>query len=93
MITVRRARHEARRVLWKERFERFGHDVGEFVFLDPVPHIENEDTARAEHAARLRECLRLIGEEHDAELAHHRVKRFVSEGQLQRVRLTPLHRT
>ena len=44
----------------------------------------------AQHATRLRERLRLVGEEHRAELADDRVERAVLEGQLHRVGLAPL---
>ena len=40
---------------------------------------------------RLRKRPGLVGEEHDPELAHHRVERAVREGQLHGVRLAPFH--
>jgi hypothetical protein len=46
----------------KDLGERIGHVVGEFVLLDPVPHVEVEVTARLEDPARLRERGGLVGE-------------------------------
>src|SRR5258708_7839868 len=86
------AREEAGRVLGKERYERGRHGIGEFVLLDAVPGVEEEQSARAQHATCLREGLRLVGEEHHAELAHDGVELSILERQLHGVRLAPLHR-
>ena len=42
MVAMRRARHEARRILWKYSRQRRSHHVGEFALLDAAPDIEKE---------------------------------------------------
>jgi hypothetical protein len=91
VIAVRRARQEARRVGGEHRCQRPRHHIGELVVLDAVPGIEDEHTAGAQHAPRLRTSACLVGEEHDAELADDDVERCLVERQLQRVGRLPLH--
>src|SRR5581483_2358193 len=90
VITVRRARQEARRVFGKERLQRARHDIGELVFLDPIPDVENENPAGPEHAPRLRKRLGLVGKEHHAELAYDGIELAVAEWERHRIRLAPL---
>src|SRR5258706_2727546 len=70
VITVGYASHETRRIPGKHGFQRGRHGIRKFVFLDPVPYVENESAAGSEHAMRLRKCLRLFREEHHPKLAH-----------------------
>ena len=55
VIAVRRARHEARRIVWKHLGQRLRHDVGKLVVLDPVPDVEKETAARASARAAPRD--------------------------------------
>jgi hypothetical protein len=92
VVAVRRARQEARRVVGEQRRERRGDRVREVVGLDAVPHVEHERAARPQHAPRLGERLRLVGEEHGAELARDDVEAGIVERQRHRVGRLPAHR-
>ena len=49
VIAVRRPYQETRRIMREHRGECLGHDIGEFVLLDTVPHVEQECPARTQH--------------------------------------------
>jgi len=93
VIAVRRAGQKARRVLGKDGFECGDHGVGEFVFLDPVPHVKNENTSPPEHPPCFRKRFRPFRKEHGPELTHDRVKTCVRKRQLHGICLPPLHWT
>jgi hypothetical protein len=61
VIAVRRARHETRRIRGKDGREGACHHVGEFVVLDSIPDVEQQVSARLQHAARLANALALSG--------------------------------
>jgi hypothetical protein len=77
----------------EERGERVRHPRRRSVLLNPVPGVEHERAARPQDAKRLGERLRLVGEEHDAELADDNIERRVIERQCHRVGLAPLDRS
>ena len=72
---------EPRRIVGEQVAHRVGDGAAEVVGLDPVPHRELEAATRRSTARGLGERLRLGGEEHGAELAHHHVERRVVVGQ------------
>src|SRR5258707_10672508 len=90
MVAMRRARHEARRIVWKYCRQRLRHHVGEFVLLDGPPNVEEEASARPQGPARLPVSLDLVGKEHHAELASHDIEATIAERQRERVGLFPL---
>ena len=55
VVAVGRAGQEARRIGGEDGRQRRRHGVREFVVLDPIPHVEDEDAARPQHATGLRE--------------------------------------
>ena len=57
--------------------------------LDPVPDIEHQPTAGAQHTPGLAVGGHLVREEHGAELAGHGVEAFRREWELQRIGLAP----
>jgi hypothetical protein len=93
VVAVGCAGYEARRVLGKESFQSGRDRVSEFVFLDTIPHIENQNATRSKHSTCLRKRLGLFWEEHHSELAYDGIKRLVRERQSHGVSLTPLNRT
>ena len=66
-----------------------GHDVGKLVFGDLVPHIEKEKTVRPQDPARLLVALNLVGKEHHAELAGHRIEALILKRQCQGIGMSP----
>ena len=93
VIAVRSARHEARRIV----AERASASAAVTVSANSLSSIRSQTLKRktppgAQHAPRLGERLRLVGKEHDAELADDGVERVVRERQPHRVGLAPLDR-
>gem|GEM_PF-4890308 len=77
VVTMRSPGHEARRIIGKQRGENGGYGIGEFIFLDAIPYIEEENPAGLENAASFGKGFGFVGEEHYSELAYHRVKRAI----------------
>jgi hypothetical protein len=61
-------------IIRKQRSGRPHHDIGKFVFLNPVPDIEQEPSTWLQHAMGFGKGPPLVREEHHAKLAHHRVE-------------------
>src|SRR5213593_804307 len=64
-------------ILGKHASECLRHRICEFIFLEPIPNIEDENSAPTEHSACLRKRLDLFGKKHDPELAYNGVERSV----------------
>jgi hypothetical protein len=66
------------------------HEKGHIVGLDPVPDAEQEAAAGLQHSKHLAIRPRLVGKEHDPELAHDCVEGLLREWQVLGIRLLPL---
>ena len=77
------------RVPGKQILDNLCVDCRGEVFLQTVPHIEQEDSTTLEHPTYLPEYRLLVGNKHDAEGADHRAELARAEGQAGRVRLAP----
>src|SRR5258708_34011095 len=89
VIAMRRAGQELRRLVRKDLAKSLLHDLGKVVFLDLVPHVEEEASTGLKYTARLRISFVLVGEEHHAELAGENVEACVDEGQSEGASLVP----
>jgi hypothetical protein len=58
-------------------------------FFSSIPHLKQKPSSGFQHTQRLAECGLFVGKEHDAELAHDRVKGRVVEGRREGVSLSP----
>ena len=76
---------ELRRVGVEGGADRASENAGERIVIDRVPVAEDIASAGLQHPARFAISLLLVGEEHHAELADHRVERPVGEGKRGRV--------
>ena len=90
MIAVRRALHEARRIVREHVGQRVRDDAHEFIRADVIPRSEQERLAVSQHAPCLPEARDLVGKEHHAKLADDRVEASVVERQRECIRLPPL---
>ncbi len=73
----------------KDRRQRFGHDIGEFIVGDFVPDVEEETATRLKNAAGFPVGRNLVREKHGAELAGDDIERFILKRQGERIGLPP----
>ncbi len=83
-------RVELGRISGEERGDGLVGDPADGVSLHGVPHAEEVRPLGPEDPVRLPHAGRLVREEHEPELAHHRVEGAVGKGQACPVRLAPL---
>ena len=86
---MRRAREEPGRVRRKHGADGLRHDLGELVFFDAIPDIEQKPAASLEDTARFPIGADPVRKEHRAELTDYRVEALVFERQALGVRLPP----
>ncbi len=66
-------------------------ELAEGIVFHCIPHIKEKEAARFEHTVRFARGAPFVREEHQTELADHRIKRPVGKRQTSRIRLLPLH--
>ena len=80
VIAVRRSCEEPGRVRGKDCANGLRHDLGELVFFDAIPNIEQKPAASFKDTARFPIGADPIRKEHRAELTDNRVEALSSNG-------------
>src|SRR5581483_6166021 len=85
VVTVRRARHETRRIVGENPREGIGHVIGKYILLDAIPYVEQKMSSGLQNALCFTIGRRPVGKEHRAELATNEIEGRVFERQRQSV--------